>query len=89
MGGHPPYIPIEPDFDNLMNNLWYITGDEGCGEVSSELCVCFLRRKQIPILGGNPRGPPSGPIILFYFIFFNAMNKLWYIHGDEWCGKGS
>ena len=39
---------------HAMNKLWYITGYKGCGQVSSNLCVWFQRRKQIHILGGNP-----------------------------------
>ena len=47
-------------FFNAVNKLLYITGDEGCGQVSSEWHVYFLREKQIPILGGNPHRQPEG-----------------------------
>ena len=40
-------------FVNTVNTHWYVTGDERCGQVSSELCSWFLRRKQIPLLWDN------------------------------------
>ena len=70
-------------FFHAMNKLWYITGDEGCDQVSSKLCVWFQRRKQIYILGGNPHLNPLDPD------FSNVMNKVWYIMGDEDCGEVS
>ena len=69
---------------NVVDNLWYITGDEGCCQVSSELRVYFLRRKQMHILGGNP--PPAN---LHRPYYFNGVKKLWYIMGDEGCGEVS
>ena len=40
LGGNPtPHIALDPNFSHAMNKLWYITGDEGCGEVSLKLCV--------------------------------------------------
>ena len=37
-------------FFNVVNKLWYITGDEGCGQVSSKLCVS---EKKANVLGSN------------------------------------
>ena len=31
----PPVAPLDPDLSfNAVNKLWYITDDEGCGQVS-------------------------------------------------------
>ena len=47
----PPSTPI---FFYGVTKLWYTMNDESCGEVSSELCVSFIRRKQIPFSGAMP-----------------------------------
>ena len=72
-------------FFNAMNKPWYITGDEGCGQVSSKLCVWFQKREQIHILGATPT-PLQKPLDPD---FFNGVNNLWYITGDEGCRQAS
>ena len=38
LGGKTPLLtPLDPDFFDGVNKLWYIMGDEGCGQVSLEL----------------------------------------------------
>ena len=71
-------------FFNAVNKPWYITGDKGCGQVSSKLCVWFQKIKQIHILGGNPFVEPLRP-----HFCFNVMNKRWYITGGEDGGQVS
>ena len=41
------YTPSFPDVPNVMNILWYIMGDDGCSQVSLELCVAFLRNIKV------------------------------------------
>ena len=45
---------INDFFCNGVNKLWDINGDEGCGQVSSKLCVWFLRRIQMHIVEAIP-----------------------------------
>ena len=52
---------MRADFD-VVDTLWYIMGDESCGEVSSKSCVQFQRREQILIVGGSTPSPPIDPL---------------------------
>ena len=53
----PPISPHRPWFFLCREKPWYITGDEGCGQVLSKLCVLFRRREQISILRGQNPSP--------------------------------
>ena len=69
---------------NAVNKLWYIMGDESCGQVSSKLCVCGFRQERQYIICGAT--PPVEPLRRF---FENAVNNFWYITGDYGCGQVS
>jgi len=62
-----------------VNKLWYITGDEGCGQGSSKLCVLLWKRKQKYIMGLNHQYIPFDTN--FYFFYFREQSL---VHHERW-----
>ena len=61
--GQHPLNPLREDYSHVMNKLWYVMGDAGCREVSSELCVSFEEKantgKKIPHWKKEKKEPRS------------------------------
>ena len=78
----PPADPHRPwFFFNAVNKLWYVKGD--CGLWSSFLeivCVVQTREHICTYFGGKTQ-----PVDSLMSADFDAVNKLWYITGEECC----